>query len=179
MIGHFPDPYPGELLYSVLARFGNRFDFPTTKQVGESAFGKTTATAVVDFPAALLSLTSAVPAFMNIDVDRLIDRNTVWPFFAAFQSFDRRQATRAAMKKGGHPYLKFGLMATQGPLSGTCGIALCALATIARSSRKPIGIAHISCLESKCATAMRYCSLRVLSRAETEETVISTTQPIQ
>ena len=39
MIGFFPDPYPDELLYSVLARFQSRVQYPSRESLVRELFG--------------------------------------------------------------------------------------------------------------------------------------------
>jgi hypothetical protein len=113
MIGHLPPPYADELVASILARFGVRFDFPSTKDVGSSAFGKSTSTMIVDFPTYLEALAESLPKAMGITTDSLIDNNTLWPYYAAFSSQECRDLTRSEMQHCGYPYLHFGLMASR------------------------------------------------------------------
>lgn len=111
MIGHFPPPYPDELLYSIIARLAARSGFRSTKTLAQTVLGAATATAVADLPNRLSILANHIPGVMNMNGDALIDRHTLWPYFAAFQSVERRAASREEMKGNGHPYLQFGLMA--------------------------------------------------------------------
>lgn len=39
MIGHFPDPYPEEIFYSVCARMGQRMGLKTVTGVSEALYG--------------------------------------------------------------------------------------------------------------------------------------------
>jgi hypothetical protein len=111
MIGHFPPPYPDELLYSIIARLAARSRFRSTKTLAQAVLGAATATAVADLPNRLSILANHIPGVMNMNDDALIDRHTLWPYFAAFQSVERRAASRREMKVDGHPYLRLGLMA--------------------------------------------------------------------
>jgi hypothetical protein len=113
MLGHFPPPYPDELLYSVLARYNNRLPMQSTKKFAQNALGRTTATAVVDLPSHLSDLVASLPTFMGVTMDRLIDQNTLWPFFAAFHDPERRKLTRDEMQRNGHAYLTLGMMASR------------------------------------------------------------------
>ncbi len=111
MIGYFPPPYPDELLYSIIARLAARSGFRSTKALAQAVLGAETATAVADLPNRVSLLANRLPGVMNMNDDALIDRHTLWPYFAAFQSVERRAASREEMKRNGHPYLQLGLMA--------------------------------------------------------------------
>ncbi len=113
MLGHFPPLHPDELLYSVLARYSARLTVHSTKQLGKTALGRTTATAIVDLPIHLFDLTASIPASFGITADRLINEHTLWPYFAAFLDPHRRASTREEMEQNGHAYLRLGLMASR------------------------------------------------------------------
>jgi hypothetical protein len=112
VIGHYPPPNPDELLYSIHARHTIRFDFRSSKHIGQTVFGRATATAIVGLPIHLSALIHSLPTDWSITFDMLIDRHTLWPFFAAFQSPARRKATRSEMNCNGYPYQRLGLMAS-------------------------------------------------------------------
>jgi hypothetical protein len=97
MIGHFPDPYPDELLYSVFARFSDRMDYPSKKSVIRALFGTWNVMADVDFPNHLDSLIAALPPGCNYTADSLIDDHTLLPFYGPFLPAERLELIRRDM----------------------------------------------------------------------------------
>lgn len=115
MIGTFPVPYSEELFYNVIARLFERMRYSSSRAIGEDIFLATSATAVPDLPHRLAQLVSLLPPEFEISTDSIIVKNTLWPYWAAFQSPERRARTRADMVSIGHPYLLLGLMASRAP----------------------------------------------------------------
>jgi hypothetical protein len=115
VIGTFPPPYSDELFYNVIARLFERMRYSSTRAIGEDIFLATSATAVPDLPHRLAQLVSLLPPEFGISTASIIVKNTLWPYWAAFQSPERRSGTQADMASTGHPYLLFGLMASRAP----------------------------------------------------------------
>jgi Tn7-like transposition protein D/TniQ len=115
VIGYFPPPHPDELLYNIIARLSSMGGFRSQRGVGEDLFASPTATAVADLPHRLGSLVRQVHESTGLSADILIDKHTLWPYWAAFHSAERRAGTRSEMTSLGHPYLSLGLMATRSP----------------------------------------------------------------
>jgi hypothetical protein len=84
MISFFPDPYPDELLYSVCARYQERVQYQNSRHSIEELFGAGTQTVVVAIPNHLGRLVSVLPFGHHYTVDRLINENTLLPFFSPF-----------------------------------------------------------------------------------------------
>lgn len=61
MMGHFPHPYPDELLYSVIARMHERFPGLNYRNLGVDLFASSSATAISDFPHRLSELVWTLP----------------------------------------------------------------------------------------------------------------------
>jgi hypothetical protein len=97
MIGHFRDPYPDELLYSVFARFSDRMGYPSKKSVVWDLFGTWNVMAVVDFPSHLDRLIAALPAECDYTADSLIDDHTLLPFYGPFLPSERLELIRRDM----------------------------------------------------------------------------------
>ncbi len=97
MIGHFPDPYPDELLYSVFARFSDRMDYPSKKSVVRDLFGTENVKAVVDLPSHLDSLIAALPPECSYTANDLIDNHTLLPFYGPFLPTERLKLVRRDM----------------------------------------------------------------------------------
>ena len=110
MIGHCPAPHPDELLYSIIARLSERLPGLNSRGLGVEIFTRTSATAISDLPHRLAALVQVIPPEFGITVQKLIDQNTLWPYWAAFHSEERRLRTRQEMEDGGHAYLSLGLM---------------------------------------------------------------------
>lgn len=96
MICVFPDPYPDELLYSVCARYGDLMRYPNKKTATEDFFGKGS-TAIVDIPGRLDHLISSLPPNHLYTVDELIDKHTIFPFYAPYLSKNLARLIRQAM----------------------------------------------------------------------------------
>ncbi len=97
MIGHFPDPYPDELFYSVCARFSDHMQYPTVGAVARELFGTETINCAVDFPSRLDTLVSALPIGHSYTVDILIDDHTLLPLYGPFLPPERLKYLRNDM----------------------------------------------------------------------------------
>jgi hypothetical protein len=84
MIGHFPVPYPDELLYSLCARFSDHVRYPTLGMVSLELLGATMATAIVGLPGRLEHLVANLPPGYPATVETFIDHHTLLPFYAPF-----------------------------------------------------------------------------------------------
>lgn len=99
MLAYFPKPYPGEILYSVLARLWVHLGQPKPTLFMEMVFGRKNARAVLDLPGHLDHLAPRVP-FHAVEADRVIDELTLFPYFTAFEPPKMREALRKGMKTG-------------------------------------------------------------------------------
>ena len=98
MIGYFPEPYPDELLYSVIARFAERMRFPSDSGLMIALFGRPHAVAIPDLPHSLEVLANALPEGHPATVDTLIDSHSLLPFYGPFLRTATYNEVRAAMK---------------------------------------------------------------------------------
>lgn len=116
-LGHFPTPYPDELLYSLCARFSARAGYSNAKAVLEELFGTKDAAATIDLPNNLGHLSSALPTGASLTPERLINRHTLLPFFCAFLPPERVIQLEADMRdgRGQAGYMRSGLMASRIP----------------------------------------------------------------
>src|ERR1051325_4889082 len=119
-IGHFPTPYPDELLYSICARYSSRVAYPDAKSVLRELFGSVTATAVIDLPNRLRTLAAGLPVGTSLTSDYLIDRHTLLPYYSAFLPPERVRQIRKYMKGSGGPaaHMGAGVMASRVPSPG-------------------------------------------------------------
>lgn len=97
MICVFPDPHPDELLYSVCARYSELMGYPNQSTATEDFFGKG-ASAIVDLPGRIDYLIRSLPPGHLYTADELIDKNTLFPFYAPFQPKGQSHAIRQAMR---------------------------------------------------------------------------------
>ena len=118
MIGYWPDPLPGELLYGTLARLTQRTAPPDLKAAMCELFGNSHVQAIVDLPSNLDHLIAALPTGHVYSADVLINRHTTLPFYAPFLPAARAAAARAAMcqkGRGSTVHSTLGLMAGRMP----------------------------------------------------------------
>lgn len=85
MLGFFPTPYPDELLYSVVARYHIRSGNKSLRQTHEELFETTELQSEkIILPNNLNFLVSQLPEASQVNVESLIKRNTLYPFFRNF-----------------------------------------------------------------------------------------------
>lgn len=113
MIGFFPIPYPDEILYSVFARYHARSKNRSLAATVHSLFGHEDSRIVVDLPNKLGYLVNQLPPGGKITVERLIDENTLFPFYAPFLPFERGNQLRRSMSErssGGSIHGRLGIL---------------------------------------------------------------------
>lgn len=91
MIGFFPDPYPDELLYSVLARFQARAGYLPLKALVRHMFAADSAIPVLEVPHRIQILVSLLPPGHWYTVESLIQGHTIMPLLQPFMQPDRVQ----------------------------------------------------------------------------------------
>lgn len=100
MLEDFPDPYPGELLYSVWARFSDRTRYPNRGDVLRELFGSKSDHALVDWSCSLGYLIGQLSEGHCYSVDTLINGHTLFPLYAPFLPPERRDRLRQQMIAG-------------------------------------------------------------------------------
>ena len=98
MIGHFPIPYPDELVYSICARFSDRVHYRSPLSVLEELLGTKTGTAIAGLPTHLAHLVANLPPGYPATVDGFIDQHTLLPFYAPFLLTDNLRRLYADMR---------------------------------------------------------------------------------
>lgn len=98
MLALFPDPYPDELFYSVCARYSDRVNYRSDRALSNDLFGSRSALAIVDLPSRLSYIESNLPFGHHRSSDRIIDENTMLPFYALFLPPERLKRIRQEMK---------------------------------------------------------------------------------
>jgi len=110
MLGYFPSPRPGELLYSVLARYSAALGSAGPKAIMRNVFDRANAIATTDLPNDLASLVKRLPTEFGIGCDELIERHTLFPYYTAFQSAAIKERARSSMTGiGGSLHLQLGI----------------------------------------------------------------------
>lgn len=109
MIGFFADPYPDELLYSACARYARRVNYPNKHLVGKELFDKSNCSAIFDFPTQLEYFVSVLPKGHNYSAEKLIEQNTLLPFYIPFVPGERIQKIYDDMKWKGKNRLQMRL----------------------------------------------------------------------
>ena len=84
MLGFFPTLYPGELLYSGIARYQIRSGNLSPKSNIEELFNSRSITATADLPCGLDNLVQNLPSYSSITTESLIQNHTLYPFYAPF-----------------------------------------------------------------------------------------------
>ena len=118
MIGCWPDPLPGELLYGTLARLMQRSPPVDRKFTMRELFGDPHVQAVVDLPGNLDHLIANLPSGHAYTADDLIDRHTTLPIYEPFLPAERVAAVRTSMRMQGRGmtiHIMLGLMAGRVP----------------------------------------------------------------
>lgn len=113
MLAYFPTIYPGEILYSVLARYHRHVGAPGTMRNLDALFGNRKTIANFDLPGNLQLLADRIPADRNLSVDLIIDTLTLYPYFTAFEPPSLQAKVRSAMRHGdtANIHIRLGLVA--------------------------------------------------------------------
>ena len=114
MLGFFPTLYPGELLYSGIARYQIRSGNLSPKSNIEELFNSRTITATADLPCGLDNLVENLPSYSSVTANSLIQNHTLYPFYAPFLPPKRVKRVKESMKseKGGNIHTTAGVIAS-------------------------------------------------------------------
>jgi hypothetical protein len=98
MISHFPDPLPGELFYSIAARFAARMQYPTLTATMAALFGAKCVVPAIELPHKLALVIASLPPGHGYTADVLIDQHTLFPYYGPFLSKKTHERLREDMK---------------------------------------------------------------------------------
>lgn len=98
MFAYIPKPYPGEILYSRLARMWRHMGEPPPTRILRRLIGGINCSTVLDLPGHLDHLAGCFPVAFAIDPDWLIDESTLFPYLMAFQTEVSCSVLRAKLK---------------------------------------------------------------------------------
>jgi len=112
MISYFPTPYPDEIFYSLLARFGKHTSMVGPKEVLEALFGTTTVSATLDLPSHLACFQARTVRIFKKSVEDIITDHTLLPFYAPYIPVENLEKVKASMAgKSGNIHTRVGLNA--------------------------------------------------------------------
>lgn len=100
MLAYFPVVYPGELLYSALARWLRHQGAAGQTLALNNLFGHRFAAATVDLPGDLSNLAARIPRERGLNADLLVDQMTLFRYYTAFVPPTLQTSARAAMLTG-------------------------------------------------------------------------------
>lgn len=108
----FPTPYPGEILYSVLARYSIRSGNIKEIHNFDDLFGTRNCVSTVELPTQLDALIGNMPVNAKYTAEEFIFENTLFPVYGAFLDPDRARDIIKLMKNDGGStvYIKIGLI---------------------------------------------------------------------
>ena len=89
MLG-FPLPYPDELIYSTIARYGIHSGLTSPKELLQEVFGKNTVIATSDLHGHLEQVAELYPGQLNVQPESLLYKHTLFPLYALFIGESRR-----------------------------------------------------------------------------------------
>lgn len=103
MIAFFPDFYPDELLYSLLARYYAQSGYLAYHHAAQDLFANSTVKPDIEFisrltPDALHCVTRQIP------LEGVIERHTMFPYYGRFLSIERRIKAHAALLRMDNVY---------------------------------------------------------------------------
>ncbi|MFB7140792.1 TnsD family Tn7-like transposition protein [Gottfriedia sp. NPDC056225] len=98
MLPFFPNPYPGELLDSVLARFHARSGNSHSGQSMKQLVGNEQILFSYDLPSRIDTLVDRIKHVSALDSDIFIHDHTLFPYYAFYGTNDRKNRLRTCMK---------------------------------------------------------------------------------
>ncbi|QIL19765.1 TnsD family Tn7-like transposition protein [Thermomonas sp. HDW16] len=99
-LAYFPEIYPKELLYSVLARYHRHTGTPSSSHTMEALFGRRLIVASLDLPGHIQALADRLPTTAGWTADRIVDELTLLPYYTAYQSAAVRRLARRSVIRG-------------------------------------------------------------------------------
>jgi len=115
MLAYFPEIYPDELLYSVIARYALHTISPSAVHTGQTLFGRTHVVASFDLMGSLNQLAKRIPRTRKLTAIVLLKRTTLYLYYIAFEpphvKLNIEQALLSGEVVGQH--LRLGLLASK------------------------------------------------------------------
>ena len=98
MLRYFPEIYPDELMFSVLARYKHHAGLLSWRSFWMSLFPKQVNRMSVELPNKLDLLSSRFSPARRLSSDGLVETTTLYPYFCAYLDERRREDVRQAMR---------------------------------------------------------------------------------
>ncbi len=111
MIVYFPKPLPDEILYSMIARYGAHTLTTSYQPLMRVLYGKKSLETNIDLPGHMSLFSKNTQRVLSLTDDELINKHTLWPYYAHFIKKERYKETIESMKMNDarHMDLKCGL----------------------------------------------------------------------
>lgn len=100
MIRYFPTPYPDELLYSLIARFGNIMFPDNPIGLARCLFGNSSLRASIDLNSHLKVFLERTNSFLPYSESQLINAHTLYPYYSCFLNEDEKRKVLNSMLSG-------------------------------------------------------------------------------
>ncbi|MBW4599042.1 MAG: TnsD family transposase [Calothrix sp. FI2-JRJ7] len=114
MLRFFPNPYPDEILYSMIARYHIRSGNISPKITQQEVFNSQSTVATADLPSNLDALIDNLKYISNYQIENFIYKHTLFPFYHPFLPPQRGVQVIESMKgeNGGDIHTKIGITAS-------------------------------------------------------------------
>ena len=123
-VSHLPIPYEDELLYSIVARYGEMTGYVDSSSSNLDLFGRTFGHASSRAPSALSAMAKRLPLSLNISARDLVSRHTLLPYYYAyFPEIRREKAIAEALAQNGRADKATGIGAK--PLTPPSALRFC------------------------------------------------------
>jgi hypothetical protein len=125
VLGLFPKPANEELFYSVVARYSALLGPSRPAFVQEDVFGRRLSIATWDLPTRIRDVLSQLPDGHELAPGQLIERHTLFPYYAPFVSSECATHARTLMEEGGGRALLYALRARPVGVTHSATFHLC------------------------------------------------------
>ncbi|MBN4095979.1 TnsD family Tn7-like transposition protein [Methylobacterium sp. OT2] len=105
----FPQPYPDELLYSVVARYVHRAGIKNINSINSSLFGLKHNGNAIDLPSGIMMIASAIPVGQNVSAEKIVADHTLFNFHTAYSDISYRRKVYKNMLASGQPNKRIAL----------------------------------------------------------------------
>lgn len=98
MPGFFPTPFDDECLYSLCARYSQIVNYPCREKAIAEMFGRKSLSIAIDLPSSLKALIKRIEVKSNFSAQKIIEKHSLLPYYAAFLPQDRVKRLIQLMK---------------------------------------------------------------------------------
>lgn len=97
MLAYFPTPYPDELLFSVLSRLADAMQYPHKSDLTQAVYDQEEVGIAVNLASHLEALLAALPPGHGLSAEKIIQEQTLFPFYQPFLAAERVRKLKEAM----------------------------------------------------------------------------------